>query len=198
MSRDSAPMLWVGLGNPGPEHARQRHNIGFMALDEIARRHGFGPWRKRFKGEVAEGSIAGQRILALKPQTYMNLSGESVREAAQFFKIPVESHVVVVSDDLDLPPGSIRLRKSGGSGGHNGLKSITEMLGTEGYPRLRLGIGRSSTVPTENYVLMSIPETEKKLYAQAVLTASEAIETLLTEGIEKAMSLFNKRSPNEP
>ena len=87
-SRDNAPMLWVGLGNPGSEHARQRHNIGFMAVEEIARRHGFGPWRKRFKGEVAEGTIAGQRILALKPQTYMNASGDAVQQAAAFLKIP--------------------------------------------------------------------------------------------------------------
>ncbi|NBV50553.1 aminoacyl-tRNA hydrolase [bacterium] len=198
MSSNSTRFLLVGLGNPGPQYENTRHNIGFKVIDALAEKWRVDGFSKKFKGLFVESSWKDHKVLLLKPQTYMNLSGESVREAAQFFKIPVESHVVVVSDDLDLPPGSIRLRKSGGSGGHNGLKSITEMLGTEGYPRLRLGIGRSSTVPTENYVLMSIPETEKKLYAQAVLTASEAIETLLTEGIEKAMSLFNKRSPNEP
>ena len=106
MSRDSTPLLWVGLGNPGPEHARQRHNIGFMALEAIARRHGFGPWRKRFKGEVAEGAIGGQRILALKPQTYMNASGDAVQQAAAFLKIPPEN-VIAFHDELDLAEAQI-------------------------------------------------------------------------------------------
>jgi PTH1 family peptidyl-tRNA hydrolase len=102
---DDTPLLWVGLGNPGSEHARQRHNIGFMALDEIARRHRFSPWRKRFKGEVADGTVAGRRVLALKPMTYMNASGDSVQQAASFLKIPLDA-ITAFHDELDLAPGT--------------------------------------------------------------------------------------------
>jgi PTH1 family peptidyl-tRNA hydrolase len=132
--------LWVGLGNPEPNMARNRHNIGFMALDVIAIRHGFSPWRQRFKGLVAEGMIAGQMILALKPLTYMNASGESVQAAAAFFKIP-EQNVTVFHDDLDLAPGKIRVKRDGGAAGHNGLRSIDQHLPSPDYWRVRLGIG---------------------------------------------------------
>jgi len=137
---DDTPLLWVGLGNPGPEHARQRHNIGFMALDEIARRHRFTPWRKRFKGELCEGSIAGRRIWALKPMTYMNASGDSVREAAAFLKIPVEA-ITAFHDELDLAPGKVRVKKGGGVAGHNGLRDLRRALASAEFWRVRLGIG---------------------------------------------------------
>ncbi|MGE5547715.1 MAG: aminoacyl-tRNA hydrolase [Solirubrobacterales bacterium] len=132
-------ILVVGLGNPGPEYARNRHNIGFMAADELVRRHSFGPWRAKFQGEIAEGVIAGEKVLAIKPMTYMNLSGQSVAQAARFLKIPVED-VVVLHDELDLPPGRIRVKRGGGAGGHNGLKSIDQHLG-QNYRRIRIGIG---------------------------------------------------------
>src|ERR1035437_5579000 len=133
-------LLWVGLGNPEPGMARQRHNIGFMAIDVIARRHGFSPWRQRFKGLVAEGSIGGEKVLALKPLTYMNLSGESVQAAASFFKIPPEA-ITAFHDELDLAPGKMRVKRGGGAAGHNGLRSMDRMLGTQDYWRVRLGIG---------------------------------------------------------
>ena len=133
-------LLWVGLGNPEPDQVRQRHNIGFMALDRIASRHGFSPWRRRFKGEVAEGSIAGQRVLALKPLTYMNDSGESVQPAAAFFKLPPEA-ITAFHDELDLTPGKVRVKRGGGAAGHNGLRSMDRRLGTPEYWRVRLGIG---------------------------------------------------------
>jgi len=133
-------LLWVGLGNPEPGMARQRHNIGFMAIDRIAQRHGFTPWRSRFKGLVTEGSIAGEKIIALKPLTYMNLSGESVQQAASFFKTPPES-ITAFHDELDLAPGKVRVKKGGGAAGHNGLRSMDRMLGTPDYHRVRLGIG---------------------------------------------------------
>ena len=132
--------LWVGLGNPEPGMARNRHNIGFMALDVIADRHGFSPWRQRFKGLVAEGSIAGTKVLALKPLTYMNVSGESVQAAAAFFKI-APADIVAFHDELDLAPGKVRVKKGGGAAGHNGLRSMDRMLGTQDYWRVRLGIG---------------------------------------------------------
>ncbi len=120
--------------------ARHRHNIGFLALDVIARRHGFLPWRQRFKGLIAEGVIGGEKILALKPMTYMNASGESVQPAAAFFKIPPAA-ITVFHDELDLAPGKIRVKRGGGAAGHNGLRSLDQMLGTPDYWRVRLGIG---------------------------------------------------------
>jgi PTH1 family peptidyl-tRNA hydrolase len=133
-------LLWVGLGNPEPGMARQRHNIGFMALDVIAARHGFSPWRQRFKGLVAEGTLAGEKVIGLKPMTYMNLSGESVQAAASFFKLPAEA-ITAFHDELDLAPGKVRVKRGGGSAGHNGLRSMDRMLGTPEYWRVRLGIG---------------------------------------------------------
>jgi peptidyl-tRNA hydrolase, PTH1 family len=133
-------LLWVGLGNPEPGMARNRHNIGFMVLDTIAIRHGFSPWRARFKGLVSEGSVGGERILALKPQTYMNASGESVQAAAAFYKLPVEA-ITAFHDELDLVPGKVRVKRGGGAAGHNGLRSMDRMLGSPDYWRVRLGIG---------------------------------------------------------
>jgi len=133
-------LLWVGLGNPEPGMARQRHNVGFMAIDTIAIRHGFGPWRNRFKGLIAEGSVGGQRVLALKPLTYMNASGESVQAAASFFKLPAEA-ITAFHDELDLAPGKVRVKRGGGAAGHNGLRSMDRVLGTPEYWRVRLGIG---------------------------------------------------------
>jgi len=132
--------LWVGLGNPEPGMIRQRHNIGFMALDVIAAAHHFSPWRSRFKGVVAEGSIAGVKILALKPMTYMNDSGASVQAAAAFFKLPPED-ITAFHDELDLAPGKLRVKRGGGTAGHNGLRSIDRMLGTADFWRVRMGIG---------------------------------------------------------
>ena len=133
-------LLWVGLGNPEPGMARQRHNIGFMAIDVIAAHHGFSPWRRRFRGLVAEGAVGGEKILALKPLTYMNDSGESVQAASAFFKVPVEE-ITAFHDELDLIPGKVRVKRGGGAAGHNGLRSMDRMLGTPEYWRVRLGIG---------------------------------------------------------
>lgn len=132
--------LLVGLGNPGPEYARNRHNIGFMALDAVASAFSFGPWKRRFQGETCEGLIGGDKVVALKPLTYMNLSGQAVGEAARFLKIP-PGDIVVIHDELDLPPAKLRTKIGGGHGGHNGLKSIDAHLGTKDYVRVRLGIG---------------------------------------------------------
>ncbi|WP_421994130.1 aminoacyl-tRNA hydrolase [Roseococcus sp.] len=133
-------LLWVGLGNPGSEHAKQRHNIGFMALDAIARRHGFSPWRSKFKGEVSEGSLGGQKILLLKPMTYMNASGDAVQAAAGFHKIPA-SDIWAWHDELDLAPGKVKVKKGGGAAGHNGLRDMQRAMATPDYGRIRLGIG---------------------------------------------------------
>jgi len=132
-------LLIVGLGNPGAKHARHRHNVGFMAADAIHRRHGFGPWRKRFHGEAAEGMLAGEKCLLVKPQTYMNRSGQTVGEAAGFFKLS-PADILVIHDEVDLPPGKIRMKTGGGVAGHNGLKSIGSAIGSD-FRRLRIGVG---------------------------------------------------------
>jgi PTH1 family peptidyl-tRNA hydrolase len=131
--------LLVGLGNPGNEHVGNRHNVGFMVLQEIARRHGFPPWRRRFQGLATEGSLGPERLLLLLPGTYMNESGRAVGEAARFFKLAFDD-IVVVHDEVDLPPGKVRVKKGGGIAGHNGLRSITAHVGND-YRRVRIGIG---------------------------------------------------------
>ena len=131
--------LFVGLGNPGAKYARNRHNIGFMAVDEIARRHGFAPWRRRFQGETSEGTLDRERVILLKPTTYMNDSGRAVQEAANFFKLSA-GEITVFQDELELPPGKVRVKVGGGIAGHNGLRSISSHIGDD-YRRVRLGIG---------------------------------------------------------
>jgi PTH1 family peptidyl-tRNA hydrolase len=131
--------LFVGLGNPGTKYQGNRHNIGFMVVDEIARRHGFAPWRRRFQGETSEGALAGERVILLKPATYMNLSGNAVQDASQFFKL-TEDDVVVFHDEIELPPAKVRVKVGGGIAGHNGLRSISAHIGNE-YRRVRLGVG---------------------------------------------------------
>ncbi|MCB2102400.1 MAG: aminoacyl-tRNA hydrolase [Rhodobacterales bacterium] len=132
-------LLLVGLGNPGSGYAQNRHNIGFMAVDVIVHRHGFSPWRRKFQGEVAEGTIGGRKVLALKPLTYMNESGRAVQAAATFYRIS-PAQILVLHDDMDLAPGKVRLKIGGGHGGHNGLRSIQAHLGPD-FRRLRLGVG---------------------------------------------------------
>jgi peptidyl-tRNA hydrolase, PTH1 family len=144
--------LFVGLGNPGTAYARHRHNVGFMAVDRIAARHELGPWKKRFHGVTSEGSIAGRRVVLLKPQTYMNDSGRSVQAAQRFLKI-ADADVLVFHDELDLAPGKVRVKTGGGNAGHNGLRSITAHIGND-YGRVRLGIGHPGAKHlVSNYVL---------------------------------------------
>ena len=132
-------LLFVGLGNPGAKYAGNRHNIGFMAMDRIAQDHGFGPWKGKFQGDIAEGQLGGQKVMLLKPGTFMNLSGQSVGEAMRFYKLQPED-VTVFHDELDLAPGKVRVKTGGGHAGHNGLRSIHQHIG-EAYQRVRLGIG---------------------------------------------------------
>ncbi|MCB8821600.1 aminoacyl-tRNA hydrolase [Microvirga rosea] len=152
--------LFVGLGNPGSRYARNRHNIGFMAVDEIVRAHGGMPWRKRFQAETAEIVVGGERVLILKPQTYMNESGRAVAEAQRFFKIPL-SDVTVFYDELDLPPAKLRVKVGGGNAGHNGLRSITAHCGND-YRRVRIGIGHPGHKPlVQAHVLGDFAKAEE-------------------------------------
>ncbi|WP_408887508.1 aminoacyl-tRNA hydrolase [Rhodopila globiformis] len=174
-------MLWIGLGNPEPGMAANRHNIGFMALDAITARHGFSPWRRRFKGVTAEGTIAGHRILALKPLTYMNASGESVQEAAAFYKLPIEA-ITAFHDELDLAPGKVRVKQGGGAAGHNGLRSMDRMLGTQNYWRVRLGIGHpGSKERVLGYVLGDFAKADKP-WLETLLDAVADAAPFLAQG----------------
>jgi len=171
-------LLWVGLGNPEPSQARHRHNIGFMALDEIARRHRFSPWRKRFKGEVAEGMVAGQKVLALKPLTYMNASGEAVQPAAAFMKIP-PADITVFHDELDLAPAKVRVKLGGGAAGHNGLRDIQRALGTPEYWRVRLGIGHPGHKDrVHGHVLGNFAKVDEPWLAQLLEAVADAAPNL--------------------
>jgi PTH1 family peptidyl-tRNA hydrolase len=153
-------LLLVGLGNPGPRHANNRHNIGFMAVDEIVRRHGFGPWRTRFQGRIAEGRIEGEKVLALEPETYMNESGRAVGEAVRFYKLDTESQVIVIYDEIDLKPGKVKVKLGGGAGGHNGIRSIDSHIGRD-YRRLRLGVGHPGDKDlVHGYVLQDFAKAE--------------------------------------
>lgn len=164
-------LLLVGLGNPGSEHRRQRHNVGFMAVDAIAERHNFQPFKKRFQGEIAEGVLDGTKTLLLKPQTYMNLSGKSVGEAAHFYKLP-PAQVVVVHDELDLAAGKIRMKTGGGHAGHNGLRSIDAALGPN-YRRLRIGIGHPGKDMVLGYVLQNF-HADERVWLDPLLDAMAA------------------------
>jgi len=152
--------LFVGLGNPGAKYAHNRHNIGFMAIDEIARRHGFAPWRRRFQGQTSEGAIDGEKVFLLRPETFMNESGRAVQEASNFFKLGVDD-IIVFQDELELPPAKIRVKVGGGIAGHNGLRSISAHIGNE-YRRVRLGIGHPGVKElVHGYVLSDFAKDDR-------------------------------------
>ncbi len=179
-------ILVTGLGNPGAGYAKNRHNIGFMAVDLLAHRHTFSPWRSKFQSELCEGQIAGERVMLLKPQTYMNLSGQAVAAAMRFLKLPLES-LVVIHDDLDLAPGKVRVKCDGGAGGHNGLKSIDSHIG-QGYRRIRIGIGhpgdRNLVSP---YVLQDFSKAEVAALVP-VLSAIVEASPLMVAGDDNAFA----------
>jgi PTH1 family peptidyl-tRNA hydrolase len=152
--------LFVGLGNPGAKYAHNRHNIGFMAVEEIARRHGFAPWRRRFQGETSEGALGDEKVVLLRPGTFMNESGRAVQEAANFFKLG-EDEIVVFQDELELPPAKLRVKIGGGIAGHNGLRSISAHIGND-YRRVRLGIGHPGVKElVHGYVLSDFGKTDR-------------------------------------
>jgi PTH1 family peptidyl-tRNA hydrolase len=186
--------LIVGLGNPGKEYERTRHNAGFRAVRAFHTLHieEFDGWKRKFNGEIAEGRIAGDKVALLLPQTYMNESGTSVAEAAGFWHVEPKD-VVIVYDELDIPVGSLRIRADGSAGGHNGMKSVLARLGTMDVPRFRIGIKgeHAAGVPSEDYVLGKFTADEETLLGQAIGKTVEALDVLLNEGIEAAMNRYN-------
>ncbi len=183
--------LLVGLGNPGKQYERNRHNIGFMAVDAIARMHGFAPWRSRFKGEVAEGRFGSEKCLLLKPTTYMNLSGEAVREAAQFYKIDL-ADIFVCHDEIDLKPGKIKVKAGGGNAGHNGLKSISAHMGND-YTRVRLGVGRPQMrEDVARYVLQDFAKAEQAWLDELIDALARRIDVLVLGEPDRFMSLIGQ------
>lgn len=182
----------AGLGNPGGQYDGTRHNAGFMALDRLAARLGASVGRIGFKALYGTAEIAGRRVLLLKPQTFMNLSGESVRDAAEFYKIPME-RVVVLVDDIDLAVGRLRVRAKGSAGGHNGLKSIIYLTGTDGFPRVRIGVDPK---PRRDYdlaewVLGRVPQEKQELFAETLDRAGQAAEDIIAHGAADAMNRYN-------
>jgi len=184
--------LIVGLGNPGPQYDGTRHNVGFDVVTRLARRHGLTDQRprSRFHAAVLEGLVAGGRAMLMQPMTFMNGSGRSVAEAVNFYKLELDS-VLVIVDDIALPAGKLRLRAGGSAGGHNGLSDIERALGSRQYPRLRIGIDPPGRVPQVNYVLGRFTPEQKEAIEAALDQACDAIETWMTEGLDKAASLFN-------
>ncbi|MBV8080989.1 MAG: aminoacyl-tRNA hydrolase [Actinobacteria bacterium] len=186
----SLDLLVVGLGNPGREYERNRHNVGHMVADELARRHG-GSFRGKFNGQLADVRIDGHRVALLKPETYMNESGRSVRAAADFFKVEPRA-VLVVHDESDLEPGRLQVRLGGGLAGHNGLRSVAQYLGTQDFLRLRVGVGRpgrGDPRPLADYVLADFEPHEDS--GAIVARAADAVEALGDEGLEAAQRAFN-------
>lgn len=176
--------LVVGLGNPGAEYAATRHNVGFMAADELHRRYNFSPFRAKFDGLIAEGQIAGEKVYLLKPQTYMNLSGNSVVKAAKFYKI-LPQNVIVIHDDMDLPTDKIKAKIGGGAGGHNGLKSIDSCI-TSNYNRIRIGVGHPQNKNGEeviNYVLSGFSKADKENISADIDLVCNLIGVLLQSGV---------------
>jgi len=186
-------IIIAGLGNPGPKYQWTRHNAGFLFLDRVARLEGFSIVRKQFGGLTAEWERKGKRLVLLKPQTFMNLSGRSVMPAPQFYKVKPEQ-LIVVHDEIDLPLGTARLKQGGGHGGQNGVRSIMEQLGRGDFLRLRLGIGRPLQGEVTNYVLGNFAPPEMDLFARVLDGALDMLELALDEGVPKAMSLFNNRN----
>jgi PTH1 family peptidyl-tRNA hydrolase len=193
--------LIVGLGNPGSRYERNRHNIGFMAVDAIVRRHSFSPFRSRFKGEIAEGSVGGSKVLALKPQTYMNDSGASVLAAASFYKIP-PGEIAVLYDEIDLAPGKLRVKKGGGAAGHNGIRSIDAALGPE-FWRVRLGVGHPGVKElVHGYVLSNFTAEEAKWLDPLLDAVAEATPLLIDDNpqafMTKVVAILNPPPPKPP
>lgn len=184
--------LIIGLGNPGKRYENTKHNIGFITIDYLAEKHNIKVNKIKHKALVGEGFISGEKIMLIKPQTFMNLSGQSVREAMDYYKVDSQN-LLIIYDDIDIPMGSLRIRKKGSAGTHNGMRSIIQQISSDEFPRIRIGIGGDrGKVPLTNYVTSGFKDKDEvKLVEEAVINASSAIEMLLSNGIDAAMQEYN-------
>lgn len=193
-SKRPGPVEWlvVGLGNPGPKYEWTRHNMGFLVIDELAERESIPVQRLKFKALTNTAVIGGKSVLLMKPTTYMNLSGEAVGQAARFYKIPPE-RVLVISDDVALPQGKLRVRRSGSAGGHNGLKNIIAHLGSDQFPRVKVGVGGKPHPDSDmaDWVLSPFTGQDRKAMEEAISRAADAVTLLLDQGVDQAMAKFN-------
>lgn len=193
----SSPYVVIGLGNPGDKYSDTLHNIGFLALDALESRFP-GSRSAKFHAQICQTEIAGRKVLLVWPQTYMNLSGTAALEVVQFYKVDPTKDVVVVSDDADLPLGQLRLRPTGGTGGHNGLKSLVESFGGEGFARIRVGTGRPEVGAIEDFLLKrKFGGVDKTVLMDAVTRAANAVETSIKEGFSIAMNQFNQKGTSK-
>ena len=190
-SKGSITWLVVGLGNPGPAYAQTRHNAGFLFIDALAQQLGASVTKSKFNGLVAEATLGEQRILLVKPQTYMNESGKCVGEAATFYKVD-PAHVLVAHDDVSLDVGKLRIRRQGSAGGHNGLKSIIAHLGSDSFPRLKIGVGKNEYPDLADWVLAKFPQSDMQALAVTIDNAKKATELIVADKIEQAMNLYSK------
>lgn len=192
--KKTGPIQWllVCLGNPGKQYENTRHNIGFMAADLLAEREGVKLNKLRYRALTGEMTLGGARVLVIKPQTYMNLSGEAVKLAGGFYKVPPE-RVLVISDDVSLPLGKLRIRTSGSAGGHNGLKNIISHLGTDAFPRIKVGVGAPAHPEHEmvDWVIGNFSGEEKKVVRQALEKVIEAVECVVEKGVGEAQNRYN-------
>ncbi len=185
----------VGLGNPGKDYTNTRHNIGFDVIDALADAAGISVIEKKHKAIIGKGIIDGQKVILAKPQTYMNLSGESVREIIDYYKVAEEQELIVISDDISLDVGNIRVRKKGSAGGHNGLKNIIAHLGHDTFMRVKMGVGeKPKGYDLADYVLGHFTSDERKVMNDAAKTATEAIRMMMAGDVDKAMNQFNTKS----
>lgn len=181
----------AGLGNPGKKYENTRHNIGFIALDYMSALFDIKVNKIKHKAIVGEGKIEGERVMLVKPQTFMNLSGESVREIADYYKVPVEN-IIIIYDDISLEPGSVRIRKKGSDGGHNGIKSIIYQLNSDAFPRIKLGVGaKPPGYDLADWVLAKFTDDDIKIMSKSVETAAKAVPEIIKSGTESAMNKFN-------
>lgn len=184
----------VGLGNPDRQYQNTRHNIGFDVVDAIAEKYGIAVGEKKHKAVIGKGFIAGQKVVLVKPQTYMNLSGESVRAVIDFYKVDEKTELIVISDDVSLDVGRIRIRKKGSAGGHNGLKNIILHLGHDEFMRVRMGVGENPQGrDLADYVLGHFTKTDREVMDESAQNAAAAIEVMITQGPDAAMNLYNKK-----
>ena len=184
----------VGLGNPGKEYENTKHNVGFLTIDILAEKYDIKVNKIKFKGLIGEGMIGTEKVILVKPQTYMNLSGQCIREIVAFYKLDMED-LVVIYDDIDLPMGNLRIRKKGSAGTHNGMRSIIYDLQDDGFPRVRVGIGGERKGDLANYVISGFSGDDRKLIEEAIVKAADAVTCLVEDGIDRAMVDYNTKKP---